>query len=181
MVLGRAIRKARGISESLAVLVFEEGQNADADSAGRKRYVRSGGTERGTLSRAEALRGDNGPGALPAGAARVSGNEAPVGYAKANGGLAGEICEGYWSGWGEERQVTNDGQAVEHLKKAYRVLDVPTTASALAIKSNYRKLIKRWHPDRPARGSTTEVEAMTMTKAINEAYTLIENAPLRYF
>src|SRR5580765_3457043 len=77
--------------------------------------------------------------------------------------------------------MMNDGQAVEHLKKAYRVLDVPTTASALAIKSNYRKLIKRWHPDRPARGSTTEVEAITMTKAINEAYALIENAPLRYF
>jgi len=45
---------------------------------------------------------------------------------------------------------------IEELKKAYRVLDVPETASALAIKANYRKLI-------------------------NEAYARIENAPLRYY
>jgi|GEM_PF-2134393 len=77
--------------------------------------------------------------------------------------------------------MMNDGQAVEHLKKAYRVLDVPPTASALAIKSNYRKLIKRWHPDRPATRAATASEAMVMTKILNEAYALIENAPLRYY
>ena len=70
---------------------------------------------------------------------------------------------------------------IEKLKKAYRILNVPETASALAIKSNYRKLVKRWHPDRPATGVTTQDEAAMMTKLINEAYTLIENAPLRYF
>jgi len=77
--------------------------------------------------------------------------------------------------------MTNDGQAVEHLKKAYRVLDVPATAAARAIKSNYRKLIKRWHPDRPATQAATAAEAMVMTKILNEAYALIENAPLRYY
>jgi len=74
-----------------------------------------------------------------------------------------------------------DEQPLEKLKKAYRVLNVPATASALAIKSNYRKLIKRWHPDRPATGATTAAEAMMMTKLINEAYGLILNAPLRYY
>ena len=70
---------------------------------------------------------------------------------------------------------------IEQLKKAYRVLNVPETASALAIKSSYRKLIKRWHPDKPATGAATQEESVMMTKLINEAYALIENAPLRYY
>lgn len=74
-----------------------------------------------------------------------------------------------------------DEQPIDKLKRAYRVLDVPTTVSALAIKSNYRKLIKRWHPDRPATGGSTPSEAALMTTLINEAYALIENAPLRYY
>lgn len=74
-----------------------------------------------------------------------------------------------------------DEQPIERLKKAYRVLDVPTTASALAIKSNYRKLIKRWHPDRPMAGRSMAAEATLMTKLINEAFALIQNAPLRYY
>jgi DnaJ domain len=74
-----------------------------------------------------------------------------------------------------------DEQPIEKLKKAYRVLDVPATASALAIKSNYRKLIKRWHPDRPMTGGSMAAEATLMTKLINEAFALIQNAPLRYY
>ncbi len=77
--------------------------------------------------------------------------------------------------------MTIDEQPIEKLEKAYRVLDVPATASALAIKSNYRKLVKRWHPDRPATGAATAAEAMMMTKLINEAYEQIKNAPLRYY
>ena len=61
------------------------------------------------------------------------------------------------------------------------MLDVPEAASALAIKSNYRKLIKRWHPDKPATNAATSEEAMMMTKLLNDAYALIENAPLRYY
>jgi hypothetical protein len=70
---------------------------------------------------------------------------------------------------------------IEKLRKAYRVLNVTEEASALAIKSSYRKLIKRWHPDKPATSAATADEAMTMSKLINEAYGLIENAPLRYY
>jgi|SRR5262249_19483850 len=77
--------------------------------------------------------------------------------------------------------MTAENQTVEKLRKAYRVLDIQEPASALAIKSNYRKLIKRWHPDRPATNAATSAEAMMMTKLINEAYSLIENAPLRYY
>lgn len=74
-----------------------------------------------------------------------------------------------------------DERPIERLKKAYRVLDVPEAASALAIKSSYRKLIKRWHPDKPTTSAATAAEAVTMTKLINEAYGLIEDAPLRYY
>src|SRR5579859_2124591 len=77
--------------------------------------------------------------------------------------------------------MTTEDQAIEKLKKAYRVLGVPEVASALTIKSSYRKLIKRWHPDRPATSAATSAEATMMTKLINEAYSLIENAPLRYY
>jgi DnaJ domain len=73
------------------------------------------------------------------------------------------------------------GKSVEELTRAYRILDTPASASALAIKSNYRKLIKRWHPDKPATNAATHDEAVMMTKLINEAFTLIENAPLRYY
>jgi len=77
--------------------------------------------------------------------------------------------------------MTETAQPIEKMKKAYLVLDVPEAASALAIKSKYRKLIKRWHPDKPATNAATSDEAMMMTKLINEAYALIENAPLRYY
>lgn len=77
--------------------------------------------------------------------------------------------------------MTSETQTIERLKKAYRVVNVPEAASALAIKASYRKLIKRWHPDKPATGAATQEEAVMMTKLINEAYTLIENAPLRYY
>ena len=77
--------------------------------------------------------------------------------------------------------MSSETQTIERLKKAYRVLNVPEAASALAIKASYRKLIKRWHPDKPATSAATQDESVMMTKLINEAYALIENAPLRYF
>lgn len=77
--------------------------------------------------------------------------------------------------------MSSESRTIERLKKAYRVLNVPEAASALAIKASYRKLIKRWHPDKPATSAATHEEAVMMTKLINEAFALIENAPLRYF
>jgi hypothetical protein len=71
-----------------------------------------------------------------------------------------------------------DGE-IENLAHAYRVLDVPWDASARAIKANYRKLIKRWHPDRHRPGMESHAEATLMTKLLNESYARIENAPLR--
>jgi len=42
-------------------------------------------------------------------------------------------------------------------------------------------VIKRWHPDKPATSAASSEEAMMMTQLLNEAYALIENAPLRYY
>jgi DnaJ domain len=66
-------------------------------------------------------------------------------------------------------------------KAAYRVLDAPLSASALAIKQNYRKLMKRWHPDHFLSGSPEQTEATLMTRVINDAYARIDRAPLRYY
>ena len=66
-------------------------------------------------------------------------------------------------------------------KAAYRLLDVPTTASVNDIRQGQRLLLKRWHPDLFTAGSNEQVEATQMTQVINEAYAKIKNAPLRYF
>lgn len=70
---------------------------------------------------------------------------------------------------------------LEKLKRAYQILGVPLFASAPSIKQAYRLLIKRWHPDRYASGNSSHTEASQMTKLINQAYSEIEHAPLRYY
>jgi hypothetical protein len=69
---------------------------------------------------------------------------------------------------------------VTELNHAYQVLGVPTDASGPAIKQTYRRLVKRWHPDLYASGTPAHAEATHMTRLINEAYSAIAHAPLRY-
>ncbi len=66
-------------------------------------------------------------------------------------------------------------------RAAYRLLDVPPSASSRDIRQGQRRLLKRWHPDLFTAGSSDQVEATRMTQVINEAYAKIENAPLRYY
>lgn len=66
------------------------------------------------------------------------------------------------------------------MERAYRVLNIPPHASALTIKQEYRKLLKRWHPDLQPAGTTAHAESTEMSRRINEAYALIQHAPLRY-
>ncbi|SRR6266568_1005501 len=73
----------------------------------------------------------------------------------------------------------SDDQLTE-LQHAYQVLGVPTNASAPAIKQTYLRLVKRWHPDLYANGTSAHAEATQMTSLINEAYAAVEHAPLRY-
>jgi len=74
--------------------------------------------------------------------------------------------------------MAREGDTI-NLEQAYRVLDVPWDASPRAIKASYRKLIKRWHPDRYRPGSDAYTESSSMTKLLNESYARIKNAPLR--
>ena len=67
------------------------------------------------------------------------------------------------------------------LKRAYQILDVPLSAPSHSIKQAYRRLVKRWHPDRYATESAAHADSDWMTKLINDAYSKIEAAPLRYF
>jgi DnaJ domain len=68
---------------------------------------------------------------------------------------------------------------IENLAHAYRVLDLPWDASPRAIKASYRKLVKRWHPDRYPQGTESHAESTLMTRLLNDAFARIENAPLR--
>jgi hypothetical protein len=63
------------------------------------------------------------------------------------------------------------------LKLAYRVLDVPLDASAHVIKAKYQKMLRKWYPgDQPGDGREPEMKAL-----IDDAYSKIRNAPLRYY
>ncbi len=66
------------------------------------------------------------------------------------------------------------------MEQAYRILDVGPDSSAPVIKQAYRKLQKRWHPDLQKPGTVAHTESTEMARRINEAYALIEHAPLRY-
>lgn len=66
------------------------------------------------------------------------------------------------------------------LQRAYQILGVPSSASAHSIKQAYRTLLKRWHPDLYQDGAGAHAEATHMTSLINEAYSAIKHAPLRY-
>jgi curved DNA-binding protein CbpA len=70
---------------------------------------------------------------------------------------------------------------LKELKRAYQILGVPLSASAQTIKQNHRQLVKRWHPDRYPSGTAAHGEATNMMKLINEAYSTIGRAPLRYY
>jgi hypothetical protein len=67
-----------------------------------------------------------------------------------------------------------------HLERAYQILGVPPSASAHSIKQAYRRMLKRWHPDLYAAAAAQHAEATEMTRLINEAYSAIAHAPLRY-
>jgi hypothetical protein len=69
---------------------------------------------------------------------------------------------------------------LKELKHAYQVLGVPLEASAHSIRQTYRLLVKRWHPDLYQDGTPAHVEATQMVTLINEAYSAIAHAPLRY-
>lgn len=67
----------------------------------------------------------------------------------------------------------------KNIHEYYAVLGVRPGASALEIKSAYRKLVKQWHPDRFVHDPRSQRIAEEKLKEINEAYEVVGNAPSR--
>ena len=61
------------------------------------------------------------------------------------------------------------------MRTCYEILGVPNTASAEEIKSAYRKLALKYHPDRNPDSTTAEAQF----KEVNEAYRILSDATLR--
>ena len=70
---------------------------------------------------------------------------------------------------------------IDELRRAYQLLEVPYSASERSIKQAYRRITKRWHPDRYTSGTPDHAEATQMMQLINEAYSQVANAPLSYY
>jgi curved DNA-binding protein CbpA len=64
--------------------------------------------------------------------------------------------------------------------QAYAALEVPHPASPAEIRQSYKQLAKRHHPDRHATGSDEQRQATASMSAINAAYRLVREAPLRH-
>lgn len=60
--------------------------------------------------------------------------------------------------------------------EAYRILEVPPTASDEEIKAAHRDLTKVWHPDRFANDDSMRSKAEEKLKQINEALVVIQSA-----
>lgn len=66
------------------------------------------------------------------------------------------------------------------LKQAYHMLGVQFESSAPAIKRVYWRLAKQWHPDKNRSDFSLQKTATERMKELNEAYSRIRHAPLRY-
>jgi hypothetical protein len=56
------------------------------------------------------------------------------------------------------------------IHQAYRVLELSPPITKSRLKSQYRTLAKRWHPDRFKAGSAAQADAATRMVEINEAF-----------
>ena len=67
------------------------------------------------------------------------------------------------------------------LARYYSTFEIGTRAPAWAIKRQYRRLAKIWHPDKHASDPIGRKEAEHRMKRIIEAYDCIRDAPLRFY
>ena len=76
--------------------------------------------------------------------------------------------------------MTAPAADLHSLRKAYQTIGVPVESSALAIKQEFRRRAKLWHPDRWPSGSEAQEKAAAQMRDLNAAYELARHAPLRY-
>ncbi|RKF73411.1 DnaJ-like protein subfamily C member 3 [Golovinomyces cichoracearum] len=82
----------------------------------------------------------------------------------------------------EIKQMLQDAQV--NLKRSktkdyYSVLGLPRDADSLQIKSAYRRLIKKYHPDKAHKQGVSKEEAEKKMATINEAYEVLSDPELK--
>jgi hypothetical protein len=65
---------------------------------------------------------------------------------------------------------------MDTLRNAYATLELSPGASAREVRRQFKKLVRRWHPDRFAEDPVGQAEAAGRMSAINAAYRLIQGA-----
>ena len=65
----------------------------------------------------------------------------------------------------------------EEITAARKLLELPQTATLAEIKSNYRKIVARWHPDKCKEDAD---ECAEMTRRIISAYKVLMDYCLQY-
>ncbi|WP_304546408.1 J domain-containing protein [Sulfurimonas microaerophilic] len=75
-----------------------------------------------------------------------------------------------------QEQFKNEESALEEkLQKCYKVLNINDNSTAKEIKNNYKKMLRKYHPDRVFSEDTDVVELYTKRfQAIQKAYELIQ-------
>ncbi len=66
------------------------------------------------------------------------------------------------------------------LMDAYKVLGVEYSADPSEIRRAHKRLVRQHHPDRYSAGSAEQQQATARMAAINDAYRVARDAPLRY-
>lgn len=62
---------------------------------------------------------------------------------------------------------------MDALRSAYAMLELDPTASPREVRRQFKKLVRRWHPDRFAQDPQGQAEASRRMQQINAAYELI--------
>lgn len=69
--------------------------------------------------------------------------------------------------------------SVDSLARAYATLELKPSASPAEVRRQFKRLAKRWHPDRFAADPKGQAEAARQMRQINEAYQQIRDGAAR--
>lgn len=94
--------------------------------------------------------------------------------------LFDSISEGDWEqiGGGQSGQRTNaghTGSGEKTIREYYANLEVPYGADLETVKESYRRLMRRYHPDRYANDSDMEELATELSQEITQAYHAVKS------
>ena len=71
--------------------------------------------------------------------------------------------------------VNSDRGEMEHLREDYAILEVPFGAPFEQVKRSYKKMLRRYHPDRHSSDPEKLKLATEITTKINESYNRIKS------